>query len=204
MNLGRWKVCLLGVSWELHTLGTLDWLNWKYSAPEADLLGHQSPVSTERIIYPLFAKVAKMPLMGWLKQQKRIFSQFWRLEVWDQGFGTSGFPWGLEAQLVKNKNSPQSRRHNFDPWEGKIPWKRAWQPTPVLLPGESHGQRSLVGWSPWGGSVRHDWSDLARTPEASSLICSGHLPAEPARGLSSVHSHFWCPHSSSKDTSHSG
>ena len=33
---------------------------------------------------------------------------------------------------------------------GKIPWKRKWQPTPVSLPGESHGQRSLVGYSPWG------------------------------------------------------
>ena len=38
----------------------------------------------------------------------------------------------------------------FDPWAGKIPWRRAWQPTPVFLPGESHGERSLVGYSPWG------------------------------------------------------
>ena len=37
------------------------------------------------------------------------------------------------------------RRHGFDPWVGKIPWRREWQPTPVLLPGESHGQRSLAG-----------------------------------------------------------
>ena len=35
----------------------------------------------------------------------------------------------------------------FDPWVGKIPWRRAWQPTPVFLPGESHGQRSLVGYT---------------------------------------------------------
>ena len=33
---------------------------------------------------------------------------------------------------------------------GKILWRRKWQPTPVLLPGKSHGQRSLVGYSPWG------------------------------------------------------
>ena len=38
----------------------------------------------------------------------------------------------------------------FDPWVRKIPWRRKWQPTPVLLPGKSHGQRSLVGYSPWG------------------------------------------------------
>ena len=37
-----------------------------------------------------------------------------------------------------------------DPWIGKIPWRRAWQPTPLFLPGEPHGQRILVGSSPWG------------------------------------------------------
>ena len=37
-----------------------------------------------------------------------------------------------------------------DPWIGKIPWRRAWQPAPVFLPGESHGQRSLAGYSPEG------------------------------------------------------
>jgi len=40
-------------------------------------------------------------------------------------------------------------RCGFDPWVRKIPWRRAWQPTPVFLPGESHGQRSLVGYSLW-------------------------------------------------------
>ena len=47
----------------------------------------------------------------------------------------------------------QCRRHKrckFDPWVRKIPWSRAWQPTPVFLPGEFCGQRSLVGYSPWG------------------------------------------------------
>ena len=41
-------------------------------------------------------------------------------------------------------------RPGFNPWVGKIPWRRKWQPTPVFLPGESHGRRSLVGYSPWG------------------------------------------------------
>ena len=41
-------------------------------------------------------------------------------------------------------------RLRFDPWAGKITWRRAWQHTPVLSPGESHGQRSLAGCSPWG------------------------------------------------------
>ena len=42
------------------------------------------------------------------------------------------------------------KRHSFDPWVGMIPWRRKGQPTPGFLPGESHGQRSLVGHSPQG------------------------------------------------------
>ena len=41
----------------------------------------------------------------------------------------------------------------FDPWVGMIPWRREWLPTPVLLPRESHGQRSLAGYSPWGSKL---------------------------------------------------
>ena len=44
----------------------------------------------------------------------------------------------------------QCRRPGFDPWVRKIPRRRKWQPTSVFLPGESHGRRSLVGYSPWG------------------------------------------------------
>ena len=44
----------------------------------------------------------------------------------------------------------RGRRSGLDPWVGKIPKRRAWHPAPVFLPGKSHGQRSLVGYSPWG------------------------------------------------------
>ena len=47
----------------------------------------------------------------------------------------------------------QRGRPGFNPWVRKIPWRRAWQSTRVFLPGGSHGQRTLVGYSPWG----HDW-----------------------------------------------
>ena len=40
--------------------------------------------------------------------------------------------------------------HEFDPWVGKVPWSRKWQSTPVFLPGKFHGQRSLMGYNPWG------------------------------------------------------
>ena len=49
------------------------------------------------------------------------------------------------------------KRHEFNPWVKKIPWRRKWQSTPVFLPGKSHGQRSLVGFSPWAHErVRHN------------------------------------------------
>ena len=44
----------------------------------------------------------------------------------------------------------------FNPWVRKIPWRCKWQPTPVILPGKSHRQRRLVGYSPWGHRVGHD------------------------------------------------
>ena len=53
------------------------------------------------------------------------------------------------------------RRRRFNPWVRKIPWRRAWQPTPVFLPGESHGQRSLGGYSPWC----HKESDMTKVTQ---------------------------------------
>jgi len=46
------------------------------------------------------------------------------------------------------KNLSANARRGFDPWVRKMPWSRAWQPTPVFLPRESHGQRSLAGYIP--------------------------------------------------------
>ena len=47
-------------------------------------------------------------------------------------------------------NAGDRKRHRFDPWVGKILWRRARQPAPVFLPEESHGQRTLAGYSPKG------------------------------------------------------
>ena len=57
---------------------------------------------------------------------------------------STGFPGGASVDESAYK------RHRFDPWVRKVPWRRTWQPTPVFLPGEVHGQRSLAGCSPWG------------------------------------------------------
>ena len=56
-------------------------------------------------------------------------------------------PWWLSGESLCLK----CRRSGFDHWVRKIPWRRKWQPTPVFLPRESHRQRSLVCYSPWGG-----------------------------------------------------
>ena len=54
--------------------------------------------------------------------------------------------------MVKNLPAVAGRRKScgFDPWVGKILWRRAWKSTPVFLPGERHGLRTLVGCHPWG------------------------------------------------------
>ena len=56
------------------------------------------------------------------------------------------------AQWVKNllANAGENRRGGFNPWARKLPLRRKQEPTPAFLPGESHGQRSLAGYSPWG------------------------------------------------------
>ena len=56
-----------------------------------------------------------------------------------------GFPGGSDG-----KEYACSVGDLFDPWVGKIPWRKTWQPTPVFLLENPHGQRSLVGYSPWG------------------------------------------------------
>ena len=69
----------------------------------------------------------------------------------------------LVAQTVENL--PACGRCGFDPWVGKIPWRRVWQPTPLFLPRESHGQRSLVGNSLSGrkGSDTTEWLSTTRS-----------------------------------------
>ena len=74
--------------------------------------------------------------------------------------------WFKKEKGKKKKSTCQCRRLRrcrFDPWVGKIPWRRAWQPTPVFLSVKSHGQRSLVGYSPKGRKE----SDTTEATEAA-------------------------------------
>ena len=72
--------------------------------------------------------------------------------------------WASQVALVIKEPTCQCRRRKrrrFGPWVRKIPWRRARQPTPVFLPGESHGQRSLAGHSRWGCKAGQNCSKLA-------------------------------------------
>ena len=103
------------------------------------------------------------------------------------------------------------RRHRFDPWIEKIPWRRKWQPTPVFLPGKSHGQRRLVGYSPWGCKEsdttehahsamknKHSWGSRGKVHTFLKLLL---LPAQLCRpqmfrafSPSYANEPFPCPH----------
>ena len=69
------------------------------------------------------------------------------------------------------------KRQGFHPWVGKIPWRRAWQPTAEFLPGESHGQRSLAGYSQQSRTE----SDMTEGVTCFSFACF--LLAEPMTSL---------------------
>ena len=77
----------------------------------------------------------------------RECSQQPAVQIFTHNYRAPGLPWWLSGK----ESACQCRRCRFDPWAGKIPWRRKWQPTSVFLPGKSHGQRSLVACSPWGG-----------------------------------------------------
>ena len=99
------------------------------------------------------------------------------------------------------KNPPASagdvRDTSSIPGSGRFPWRRAWQPTPVFLPGESHGQRSLVGCSPWGPKESDTTEVTWHTQKARS---SGRMPAREEKrpfgtmgSLSGARPSWWQP-----------
>ena len=72
--------------------------------------------------------------------------------------------------MVKNppamQETEEKKRSGFNPWVRKIPWGRKWQPTPLFLPEKSHGQKILVGYSPWG----HKESDITEHAHMLQMI----------------------------------
>ena len=89
----------------------------------------------------------------------------------------TGFPAGSVVKKKKICLQWWRCKCGFDPWVGKIPWRRKWQPTPVFLPGKSHGQRSLTGYSPLGcrqsGTTehKHTMRTFCTAQGIDSLLC---------------------------------
>ena len=83
---------------------------------------------------------------SWLFASRDKRSSHHRISNWKQEPS-----WGSLEMLLAAEPRP-----GFDPWVGKIPWRREWQPTSVILPEKLHGERSLEGYSPWG----HQESDM--------------------------------------------
>ena len=80
-----------------------------------------------------------------------------------------GLPWWLR----QSRTHLHCRRPRFDTWVRKIPWRRKWQTTPVLLPGKSHGQRRLVSYSPWRQKSQtplSNWTALGNSWGSSGRI----------------------------------
>ena len=90
--------------------------------------------------------------------------------------------------MIKKEPACQCRRWGFNPWVGKIPMRRKWQPTPLFLPGESHGQKSLADYSSRGCKVRHDWSSKQQKQQAVLLLTSPWMMVTTERlDLKSMH-----------------
>ena len=75
--------------------------------------------------------------------------------------------YGLLWWLSGKEPACQCARFGFDPWVGKIPWRRKWQTPSIFLPGESHGQRSLAGYSPWG---LKNWAWLSNWTTTTTIM----------------------------------
>ena len=88
-----------------------------------------------------------------------LLSCLWRIQIClCRCLFMCGYVYGLLRWHNGKEPACKCRRHGFDLWVGKIPWRRKWQPIPVFLPGESQEQVSLVGYSPWDHRVGHSWA----------------------------------------------
>ena len=76
--------------------------------------------------------------------------KWYKWNIWFALMNTWCFPGGSEVKGSASNEEDLGLIPGFNLWVGKIPWRRKWQPTPVFLTGESHGQRTLVGYSPQG------------------------------------------------------
>ena len=129
-----WKDPDDGKDWSLEEKGTTEdemfgWYHW--------LDGHEFEQAPEMVL----------DREAWCAAVQGVAKSWTWLNDWTELTENVGFPYCTSSKEPACQCKRQ-RRCGFDPWIGKIPWSRIWQPTPAFLPGESRGQRSLAGYSP--------------------------------------------------------
>ena len=142
MDREAWHAAVHGVAQELDTT---EWLNWTERLRWLDGITNSMDMSPSRSWWWTGKPGMLQPMVS-----QRV-GHNWATELnWSC---IQSLPWWLRSKEF----ACQCRRHNFNPWVKKIPWRRKWQPTPAFLPGKSYSHSCLVGCSPWGHErVGHD------------------------------------------------
>ena len=152
------RLCPLRVS-----LCTADCLSWVYRRftqyagtskkwTTGNIQPHSNTIINSTNIYPTPTTDFLPTNFFFLHLGKLVTIAHWKIPAWHTYpmsvplLSFAGFPWWLSS----GESASPCRKHKFNPWVGKIPWRRKWQPTPGLLTRKSHGQRSLASYSSWG------------------------------------------------------
>ena len=117
----------------------------------------------EQLVFRFSPEFSPIPHVSGSTSREILFCPSYEISPIKRSKSREAFPGGSEGRLRLRCGMPR-----FNPWVGSIPWKREWQPTPVILPGEFHGQRSLAGCSPWG----HEESDSTCPASGKSKVTS--------------------------------
>ena len=132
---------------------------------------------------------------GWSVDRNTAYGGWWEEKVFSPTKNKSvSIYWALSVYLALCQGFPgdangkeptcqcrRCKRHEFHLWVGKIPWRRKRQPTLVFLPGQSHGQRSLAGYSPRGCKESDNQSSLAQAQALCQVSWKNPKKAEPWR-----------------------
>ena len=131
-----------------HSLSHKHEQHLKVSTLLSETLGEELPLLSSRKLWgsdkPM--DMVEMCSVDWGKQGRNARGVLLAV-VLEDSISTKGLPGGISGKEAICQ-CRRCKRHGFDLWIRKIPWRRAWQPTPVFVPGESRGQRNLVGYSP--------------------------------------------------------
>ena len=144
-------------------LNTSPWIDWNHISFHIDYSVRYRIIKTPKARLEMTVEVSQSVRFTWRNKvtlksifslvKKKSLSFLFNLVAWG-ALALSGRASGtrvrasLETQMVMNL--PALQETWFDLWVGEIPWRREWLPMPAFLPGESHGQRSLAGYSPRG------------------------------------------------------